>query len=164
MHIYPQSIIRSNGTKFYLARDTRTNQKFLCVEGEHGAFHGTLQDDIFICHLTPENAKALRNLFSWLNPQPLSLATSFGFGDRLGNATPGHISAVEGTGIAPIFAQQSVRENTRTGRNPQIVLDDAMWGVFEMGWRDPWGADADHVKEISDLPPFIKAGYSRDFP
>jgi hypothetical protein len=60
----------------------------------------------------------------------------------------------------PIFAQQSVRENDRTGRSPQIVLDDAMWAVFEHDWRQPWGADADHVKEIADLPPFIKAGYS----
>ena len=28
------------------------------------------------------------------------------------------------------------------------------------GWRAPWGADADHVKEISDLPPFVAAGYT----
>jgi hypothetical protein len=75
-------------------------------------------------------------------------------------ATPGHIAAVQGTGVAPVFAQQSVRENTRTGRSPQQVLDDAVWGIFEKGWRAPWGADADHVKEISDLPPFIEAGYT----
>jgi len=160
MKIYPQSEHLYKDTKFYLSRDNESNQKFLCIEGDHSEFHGTLKDGIFIGQLTAENAKALRNIFSWLNPQPLGLATSFGFGDRLGNATPGHITSVEGTGIAPIFAQQSVRENTRTGRNPQKVLDDAMWGVFEMGWRDPWGADADHVKEISDLPPFIKSGYT----
>jgi hypothetical protein len=88
------------------------------------------------------------------------LATSFGFGDRLGIATPGHITAIRGTGIALVFAQQSVRENARTGRTPQIVLDDAMWGVFEMDWRDPWGADADHAKEIADHSPFIEAGYT----
>lgn len=50
---------------------------------------------------------------------PLSLTPSFGFGDRLGIATPGHIAAVRGTGFAPVFAQQSVRENARTGRTPQ---------------------------------------------
>ena len=53
-----------------------------------------------------------------------------------------------------------MRENVRTGRSPQTVLDDAMWGILEMGWRDPWGADADHAKESSDLPPFIEAGYT----
>src|SRR6266496_2136001 len=46
---------------------------------------------------------------------PLSLAPSFGFGDRLGLATPGHIAAVSCTRFSPIFAQQSVRENARTG-------------------------------------------------
>ena len=44
----------------------------------------------------------------------LSLVPSFGFGDRLGLATPGHIAAVRGTRFAPVFAQQSVRENART--------------------------------------------------
>ena len=67
---------------------------------------------------------------------------------------------MQGTGVAPIFAQQSVRENARTGRTPQCVVDDAMWAVFEADWHAPWGADADHVKEISDLPPFIEAGYT----
>ena len=64
------------------------------------------------------------------------------------------------TTIGPIYAQQSVRENARTGRTPQQVLDDAMWGVFQEGWRAPWGADADHVKEIADLAPFVAAGYT----
>jgi len=53
---------------------------------------------------------------------PLSLTPSFGFGDRLGLATPGHIAAVKGTKFAPIFAQQSVRENARTRRTPQQVV------------------------------------------
>lgn len=160
MQVYPQSIIQYDGTKYCLASDTATHQKVLCIEGDRTSFQGELLSEIYTCPLTPENATALRDCIPWLNPQPLGLAISFGFGDRLGVATPGHIAAVEGTGIAPIFAQQSVRENARTGRNPQIVLDDAMWGIFEMGWRDPWGADADHVKEIDDLPPFIEAGYT----
>ena len=37
-------------------------------------------------------------------PQTLGLRRSFGFGDRLGLATPGHIDAVRGTSFAPIFA------------------------------------------------------------
>ena len=160
MQVYSQSEILHDGTKYYLGGDTATHQKILCIEGDHSSFQGELLAEIFTCSLTPENAAALRDRIPWLNPQPLGLAISFGFGDRLGIATPGHIAAVKGTGIAPIFAQQSVRENARTGRNPQIVLDDAMWGIFEMGWRDPWGADADHIKEISDLPPFIEAGYT----
>jgi hypothetical protein len=91
---------------------------------------------------------------------PLSLSPSFGFGDRLGLATPGHIAAVRGTKFAPIFAQQSVRENARTGRTPQQVIDDARRAVDAAGWDTPWGADADHLKTVNDLPPFVEAGYT----
>lgn len=91
---------------------------------------------------------------------PLSLSPSFGFGDRLGLATPGHIAAVRGTKFAPVFAQQSVRENARTGRTPQQVMDDAKGAVEGARWDAPWGADADHLKTVDDLPPFVEAGYT----
>lgn len=93
---------------------------------------------------------------------PLGLAPSFGFGDRLGLATPGHIAAVRAAGgkFAPIFAQQSVRENARTGRTPQQVMDDAKRAVDAAKWDAPWGADADHLKSVEDLPPFVDAGYT----
>ena len=91
---------------------------------------------------------------------PLGLSPSFGFGDRLGLATAGHIAAVKGTKFAPIFAQQSVRENARTGRTPQEVMDDAKRAVEVAGWEAPWGADADHLKTVEDLPAFVEAGYT----
>jgi hypothetical protein len=91
---------------------------------------------------------------------PLSLAPSFGFGDRLGLATPGHIAALRETTFAPVFAQQSVRENTRTGRTPQQVMDDAKRAVDAAGWDLPWGADADHLKTVEDIHPFVDAGYT----
>ena len=94
--------------------------------------------------------------------KPLALTSSFGFGDRLGLATPGHIAAVRAAGgkFAPIFAQQSVRENARTGRTPQQVMDEAKRAVDAAGWDLPWGADADHLKTVNDLPPFVEAGYT----
>ncbi len=93
---------------------------------------------------------------------PLGLSPSFGFGDRLGLATPGHIAALRQSGldIQPIFSQQSVRENARTGRTPQLVLDEAKRAVEAAGWDKPWGADADHLKTVEDLPPFVSAGYT----
>lgn len=90
----------------------------------------------------------------------LGLSPSFGFGDRLGLATSGHIAAVKGTKFAPIFAQQSIRENARTGRTPQQVMDDARRAVEAAGWDAPWGADADHLKTVDNLPPFVAAGYT----
>ena len=35
-----------------------------------------------------------------------------------------------------------------------------MWGVFEMGWRLPWGADGDHLKNSEDIKSFVDAGYT----
>ncbi|MEP6895124.1 MAG: tagaturonate epimerase family protein, partial [Chloroflexota bacterium] len=90
----------------------------------------------------------------------LSLIPSFGFGDRLGLATPGHIAAVRSTKFAPVFAQQSVRENTRTGRSPQQVVDDARRAIDAAKWDSAWGADADHLKTLEDIPPFVEAGYT----
>jgi hypothetical protein len=91
---------------------------------------------------------------------PLGLTPSFGFGDRLGLATPGHIAAVKGTKFAPVFAQQSVRENARTGRTLQQVMDDAKHAVDAAKWDAPWGADADHLKSVDELQPFVQAGYT----
>jgi hypothetical protein len=97
----------------------------------------------------------------WLQPQPLGLQTSAGCGDRLGLATPGHVRAMrKAAGVAPILAQQSMRENARTGRTPQEVVDDATWGVFQEGWRDGYGADADHLKAPADADSTAAAGYT----
>jgi hypothetical protein len=111
--------------------------------------------------LTAANAAVLRERLPWLNPQPLGLKLSAGCGDRLGLATPGHIRAVRNAGnVAPILAQQSMRENARTGRSPQQVMDEAMWGVFQEGWREPWGADADHLMTTADVDVCVAAGYT----
>src|SRR5215217_8521349 len=108
------------------------------------------------------NLSALRDLLPWLRPQLLGTRTSAGFGDRLGLATPGHLMALRaaGGGLAPIFAQQSIREMERTGRSPQEVLDDATWGVFAEGWREGFGADADHLKTVEDVDACVAAGYA----
>nr|MBC7245368.1 tagaturonate epimerase family protein [Chloroflexota bacterium] len=159
--VYPRSIVEAAETVFFLARDDHTGQKWLGVRGDASEFEATAKtNDTWLCPLSAANAAALRERLPWLQPVPLGLQMSFGLGDRLGLATPGHVRAVYGKDIAPIFAQQSVRENTRTGRNPQQVLDEAMWGTFQEGWREPWGADADHVKNAADFDPFIAAGYT----
>ena len=111
---------------------------------------------------SPGNAAVLRERFPWLVPAPIGIATSIGLGDRLGLATPGHIRAMRsaGAGIRPVFAQQSMREMARTGRTPRQVIDDAMWGVFAEGWRDGFGADADHLKEPEDVDRTLAAGFT----
>ncbi|MEX2500889.1 MAG: tagaturonate epimerase family protein, partial [Trueperaceae bacterium] len=114
--------------------------------------------------LSPANAAALRDLLPALRPVPLGLATSAGFGDRLGLATPGHVASLRRAkatdGIRPIFAQQSIREMTRTGRTPQQVMDDATFGTFEAGWTAGVGADADHLKTEEDVRTTLAAGFT----
>ncbi len=92
----------------------------------------------------------------------LGLAPSFGFGDRIGLATPGHVEAMKrsGSGIQPIFPQQSIREMTRTGRSPGQVIHDAMQGAQSVGWTGPSGADADHLKTPEDVDVTAAAGFT----
>jgi len=85
---------------------------------------------------------------------------SIGCGDRLGLATPGHVRAVRRGRMAPVFAQQSIRELARTQRAPEEVLDAASWGVFQAGWRAGFGADADHLKTPEDTDRCVAAGYT----
>ena len=93
-------------------------------------------------------------------PQLLGLQPSFGFGDRLGLATPGHIAACRKGKLQPIFAQQSVREMTRTQRTPDQVMDAARRGIQQEGWTAPWGADADHLKTHEDVESLAAAGFT----
>jgi hypothetical protein len=97
------------------------------------------------------------------HPEPvaLGLEPSFGFGDRLGLATAGHAAALKEHGgpIRPIFAQQSIREMTRTRRTPQEVMRAASMAVAAEGYRGAWGADADHLKTAADVDYTAEAGF-----
>jgi hypothetical protein len=168
--IIPSSFVVFDDAAFWLQQDA--DQKRLAVLGPSnhaslGTFEGDLgafQSDynLKLCLLTHANAQALRDTLSWLEPKPLGLSTSAGFGDRLGLATPGHIRALRSVGgnIAPVFAQQSIREMERTDRSAQKVLDDATWGAFESGWSGIVGADADHLKTTADIDVCAEAGYT----
>jgi len=113
-----------------------------------------------LCPSTEANAGVLRDTFPWTAPQPLGTETAVGCGDRLGLATPGHIQACRATGVRPVLAQQSIREMERTGRTPQNVLDDACWAVFQEGYTDGFGADADHLKTPEDVDRCVAAGFT----
>lgn len=170
--IYPRSITAAQQALFALGRRKLTEEKYLVFVSPK-----RVPDERFIgrfiqvnfsgvsmtsaaCTTTPANAAALRDVLPFLVPQTIGRRKSAGCGDRLGLATPGHVRAVRHWDMAPIFPQQSMRENARTGRTPQQVIDDAMWGVFEEGWRDGYGADADHLKTTDDIDICAAAGYT----
>ncbi|MEW6265146.1 MAG: tagaturonate epimerase family protein [Thermodesulfobacteriota bacterium] len=170
LRAYPASLAAAGRRLFFLGR--RGSGKRMAVLAETpeavSGFEGdlTLVDAdgwklyLAVGPLSPSNAAAMRQALPFLTPRVLGLKKAAGCGDRLGLATPGHVRAIRPTGLAFIPAQQSVRENDRTGRSPQTVLDEAMWGLFQVGWREGYGADADHLKTTADLDTFAAAGYT----
>ncbi len=169
LELVPRSLVREDGTEYALARVVGERRLAVLATGQWPVlqnFRGETGEagkhTLLICPLDPQNAAALRGCLAWLRPRPLGLQTSAGMGDRLGLATPGHVRALRAVhgDIAPIFAQQSMREMTRTGRIPQQVMDDATWGIFSEGWRDGVGADADHLKTTEDIDACLAAGFT----
>ena len=160
LSVLPRSTAADGGVECALAETGRGVA--LVAAGDGAAFEGERGDGVLVGPLSAHNAAALRERFAWLRPRPLGLRSSIGLGDRLGLATPGHVRALRaaGTSLAPVLAQQSVRELDRTGRTARDVLDAATWGAFAEGWRDGYGADADHLKTPEDVDRFAALGYT----
>ncbi len=113
--------------------------------------------------LSVTNAAALREAFPHLRPVLVGRErTSIGTGDRLGLATPGHVRAFTAAGgaVVPFFAQQSIREMDRLGRDAQSVMDDATFGCVEGGWHGPVGSDCDHIKTVEGIDRGLAAGFT----
>jgi len=165
----PRSLVSWQGVEYGLAttdwgfklviHSRKDDKNIRLFDGEANDFNG---GTLLVCPLTHRNLIGLQSQLDWLKPRLVGLSTSAGMGDRLGIATPGHVRAVRHFRgeISPVFAQQSIREMTRTGRNPQQVMDDAIWGVFEENWQDGFGADADHLKTEADISACFDAGYT----
>ena len=166
--IRPESLVRHADADWAIA-DSRSGECLVVRTPAPAILHrfdgeGTTQDGhhVLLGPLNARNAARLRECLPWLTPVPLGQCVSFGFGDRLGLATPGHIRALRKVGgtIRPVFAQQSARELQRTNRTAQNVLDAATWGSFGQGWIGPQGADADHLKSTADIDAYLAAGFS----
>jgi tagaturonate epimerase len=167
LDVRPNSVVRVDGAEVGLVASGQRvavlapagSRAIFEFEGESSAVGGRT---LVLGPMNAANLDVLRGLLPWLRPLPLGTRTSAGFGDRLGLATPGHVMALRaaGGGLAPVFAQQSIREMERTGRSPKEVLDDATWGVFAECFKDGFGADADHLKTAEDIDACVAAGYT----
>ncbi|MBA2667763.1 MAG: hypothetical protein H0U69_12100 [Trueperaceae bacterium] len=149
------------GGGFLIAAAAADGEVLAAFDGESSA-HDSLA--VVRAEPSPGNVAALRAALPNLVPIPLGVATSAGFGDRLGLATPGHVDALRASGgaatVRAIFAQQSMRENARTGRTPLEVVDDATLGAFVSGWEGPVGADADHLKLEGEIDLCLDSHYT----
>ena len=152
-------LVRKNGEKLLVVSAGKEENRSIVdkFSGEDNTYHDL---PIKLCKLTSENACSLRKICPFTKPITAGNKTAFGFGDRLGNATPGHIRAVSKFKVFPVFAQQSIREMTRTGRSPQKVMDSASWGVFQLHYTAGFGADADHLKTRKDIEFTVRAGFT----
>ncbi len=142
----------------------RGGERLLRIAGSPpDGFEGaTDADGTYYCPLHARHAALLRQTLPWTAPELVGLRKSFGFGDRLGLATPGHLDAlgnVPDSGFFPVLAQQSMREMARARRSPQQVLDDVTWAVLETGYQDGFGCDADHVKTEAEIDRCVDAGF-----
>jgi hypothetical protein len=169
--VYPRSITPADGGLLFMSRSGDGKRihglgSGICMR-EDACLGGEAEqvelagESVFLRtgDLDHANAVVIRSLLPWTAPKLIPEGASVGLGDRLGVATPGHVKAVRGTGIFPVFAQQSIREMARTGRTPEDVMDDATFGVLQEGYRDGYGADADHLKTEADIDRCLEAGF-----
>lgn len=169
--VYPNSYKEKKDHSFFMVKDNQ--KKHLSVTGspakikelnfqadDEKSINGHQNIVFQICSLTNHNLNQLRLNLDYLNPSCTGMKPSFGTGDRLGIATPAHIQAFSDKNIFPVLAQQSVREMERTESHWQKVLDQAIWGCFEEGYKGPFGADADHVKDLENLQKAVDCGFT----
>ncbi len=164
--VYPKSLHEAEGSLLFITKEPQ--QRRLAVAGAgpmQQLFHGVKEtaDDtvVKLADMDHENCQALRGYFGFTKPRAFGRqGTSMGLGDRLGLASPGHIATVQGTGVRPVLAQQSMRELDLTGRTYDDVLDAASWAVFQEGYHEGFGADGDHLKNAADIQMALDIGYS----
>jgi hypothetical protein len=167
LRVFPRSPVEHDGAVFALAAAAEGLR--LLVTGPDGAARGfeateRLGSGTELVHVAPANhanAERLRAVLPNAAPSPLaSRDTTFGTGDRLGLAGPGHLAAFRRFAASPVLAQQSLRELTLTSRTYEEVLDASTWAVLREGWRDPWGADGDHLKTEEWVRRALAIGYT----
>lgn len=170
---YADSINQLGNVKIFIGREPAGKFLYVLAEGGSGdiaaRFEGEDVSDLVSngkaaglkrCAMNHRNLLVLQELFPFTRPVAIGLHNSYGFGDRLGLANAGHLRALKGFNFRPIMAQQSIRELTRTQRTPEDVMDAAVWAVYQEGYKEGFGADADHLKTTDDVDRLVKAGYT----
>lgn len=158
--LYEQSL--TNLGSCTIAMIKAGEQRYLVAVGSGPIFDeldGEAEDECKVCPLSHENRLVLNTYLPYTHPVAnTTKRPSIGLGDRLGEATPGHIWALEGTSVFPIFAQQSIRELNFTDRTFKDVIDAASYAVFQEGYTSGFGADGDHLKKSEEIKQALEDG------
>ncbi len=164
---YPNSLHEKDGSVLFLIKGEP--EKKLVVMGDSSEVFRELEGNVGfndglrlkICDLSVANSYVIRKHFPYTRPVSLrKFDSTIGLGDRLGVASPGHIEVIQDYNVGPVLAQQSIRELTLTGRTFEDVLGDAVWAVFQEGYRGGFGADGDHLKSRDEVKLALDAGYT----
>ncbi len=165
--IQPASVHRLGGAVVAMGRDEKERRLLVLADCAAHLPEGFEGEKLMLpggecglsCPLSAVNAAALRRHFPWCAPRSLRRErTTVGCGDRLGLATTGQLRAAARYRLSPVLAQQSVRELSMTGRSFREVVDDAVFMVFAADYRDGYGADGDHLKNLPDIDAALDAG------
>ena len=162
LKIYERSYYRDGSTSLLMIKDDGENRIIAAGTGDiFDGLAGENLEDVKICPLSHANRQVLNKYIGFTNPEAAGKKrASIGLGDRLGRATPGHLKAVQGRGVFPVLAQQSIRELTLTGRDYNDVLDDAVFAVLQEGYSGGFGADGDHLKTAEEVALALSLGYT----
>lgn len=170
-------IIGSSESKLYVNSFFTHEGVFYCI-GKHDeakhfvlaskeAIHTKLTGPDFVEHglngvsvdMTYENYIVLKDIFPFIAPVSLrERKTTFGCGDRLGRASAAHIRIAKQYEVAPVLAQQSIRELALTKRTFHNVVADTAFMVFQEGYTAGYGADGDHLKTMADIDVALEIG------
>lgn len=160
--VYESSFEQKDGTNVIMAK--AGTEKYLVAAGQGELFNSLTGDTVAggkVCGLTHENRIVLNKFFAYTVPQAFGTEiATMGLGDRLGVASPGHIETTRNRKVKPILAQQSIRELTLLNRTMTDILDAASFAVFQKGYKDGYGADADHIKLEKDIEYALELGFS----
>ena len=162
IRVFQKSVFHQGGSTLAMVRIDGTDCLLIFGRGPaRDMLPGSRGKDCTLSPLTVRTREALGALAPFTVPVSCGPGrTSMGLGDRLGIATPGHIRAVTGRDVFPVFAQQSTRELALTGRDYGDVLNAAAFAVFREGYRSGYGADADHLKSVKDIKDALAMGFS----
>lgn len=119
---------------------------------------GTL---VLLMDLNANNAAVVRRFVKWSAPCAQGAkGVSMAFTDRLGLAAPILAEAFKLRRARPVLVDYSLADSAALGKNFLEAVDEATWGVLEVGYKNGYGANAVGLKTEEDIVKALLYGYS----